>query len=251
MLGHMIHDYLSNQESYDVIGLGKNSLNALDSEKNIERKLLNDSPEYIINCIGLINVYANKNKELARKINSVFPHFLAYLCIKHKWKLIHIGSDCYLDKDIYGKSKNLGEVNDNNNLTIRTSIIGPELKNGFGLFHWFMTQKGEVNGFTQAHWDGVTTLQLSKFIDRCISKEDKKGILDYRTKKSSTKYELLKMISEIFEKDIKIKKDPREIKDKRNLDADEWCLKSHNKQLSELKDYMGEKTNKYSPYLEN
>ena len=56
---------------------------------------------------------------------------------------------------------------DERNLTIRTSIVGPELKqNGVGLFHWFMSQTGEIKGYTKAIWSGVTTLELAKAIER-------------------------------------------------------------------------------------
>ena len=215
----------------------------------IESKLKNYSPDYIINCIGLINRYANLNESLAKKVNSVYPHLLAYICIKNNWKLIHISTDCYLDKDFYGKSKFLGEVNDRQNLTIRTSIIGPELKEGRGLFHWFLSQKDSVNGFTKAYWDGVTTLQLAKFIKRCIDYKNLTGIIDYRTKKSLDKYSLLKIISKIFNKNINIKEDDRKIKDKRNFNADFWCNKNYKKQISELKKYIAKNSKKYAKYL--
>ena len=59
--------------------------------------------------------------------------------------------------------KDLGEIMNKNHLTLRTSVIGPELKrDGEELFHWFMSQTGEVNGFTKAIWSGVTTLILAK-----------------------------------------------------------------------------------------
>ncbi len=250
MLGHLLFDYLSSIKNCEVFGTIRKDLNPLEmSEIEIENTINKYSPDYVVNCIGLINIYANKNEELATKVNGVFPHFLAYLGIKNKWKLIHISTDCYLDEDIYGRSKNLGEINDNHNLTIRTSVIGPEIKEGFGLFHWFMSQKGEINGFTKAQWDGVTTLQLAKFITSVINEGNFSNIVDYRTKESITKYKLLNLISKIFNKDIKIKEDNKEVKDKRNLNADRWCKKSYEEQINELKKYMGKRKNKYTLYL--
>lgn len=249
MLGHMVYNYLLGTNKYEVIGLDRERLNALDSEEKIEEEILRNSPKYVINCIGLINKYTDKNEEATKKINSTFPHFLAYLGIKYGWKLIHISSDCYLDEDIYGRSKFLGEICDNHNLTIRTSIIGPELKEGFGLFHWFMSQKNEVNGFVKSNWDGVTTLQLAKFIEEHIDSKNYTGIIDYRTKDSISKYELIKLISKIFNKDIKIIQDYRDMKDKRNFNPNVFCLKNYNTQLIELKDYMENNNEKYERYL--
>ena len=64
---------------------------------------------------------------------------IAYFPVK---KGIYNESDFRDADDIYGRSKALGEIINDKDLTIRTSIIGPELKlNGEGLFHWFMHQK--------------------------------------------------------------------------------------------------------------
>jgi len=249
MLGHLLYDYLLGTRKYEVIGFEKNSLDALKSKKEIEKIISKHSPDYVINCIGLINIYANKDKEMAEKINAIFPKILADLGIKNNWKLIHISSDCYLDDDIYGKSKRLGEINDSHNLTIRTSIIGPELKEGFGLFHWFMAQKESVDGYIKAYWDGVTTLQLSKFIEEQIDSDKYTEIIDYRTKEYIDKYHLIKLIADIFNKKIEIKKDYREIKDKRNLQADVFCFKTYSQQIKELKDYMEKNKKKYAKYL--
>ena len=249
MLGHLVYDYLLGTEKYEVIGLARDSLDALESDNKIEEILSKYSSDYVINCIGLINIHANLNEKKAKKINGIFPHLLAYLGIKNNWKLIHISSDCYLDEDIYGKSKLLGEINDSHNLTIRTSIIGPELKDGFGLFHWFMSQKNSVNGYIRAYWDGVTTLQLSKFIEEQIDSGQYTGIIDYRTKDYTDKYHLIKLIADIFYKKIEIKPDDRKVKDKRNPHADIFCIKSYFEQLQELKDYMKKNPKKYIRYL--
>src|SRR5690606_27782525 len=100
--------------------------------------------------------------------------------------LIHISTDCvfsgkkgdYIETDqkdgssVYAQSKSLGEITGDNILTIRTSIIGPELKNnGIGLFHWFMSQQGQIQGYSNVFWNGVTTLELAKVIHRLINKQ--------------------------------------------------------------------------------
>ncbi len=240
MLGHMVSDYLFSLGKYEVVSIDKEEIDVLKmSDQDIESVLTKYSPDYVINAMGLISKSPLLNEENAKRLNSDFPHFLAYLGMKHHWKLIHVSTDCYLDEDVYGKSKFFGEVNDNHNLTIRTSIIGPELNpQGFGLFNWFMNQKDSANGFTKAYWDGVTTLQFAKFVDFCISEDNISGIVDYRTKDSLDKHNLLLLIANVFSKEITIQQDDRDMKDKRNLKADFWCEKDYGLQLKELKEYM-------------
>src|SRR5690606_24943808 len=116
-------------------------------------------------------------------------------------KLIHISTDCVFSgnrgayteddfcdaNDTYGRSKALGELNNDRDLTIRTSIIGPELKtNGEGLLHWFLNQSTPVNGFTEAYWGGVTTLELAKAIKTALM-SDLKGIVNLTNGESISK----------------------------------------------------------------
>lgn len=250
MFGHIAFDYLRSTKKYEVYALGRDELDVTMSDQEIERIIKKYHPDYIINAIGLINKSPELNEINARIVNSNFPHLLAYFGMKNKFRLIHVSTDCYLDEDIYGKSKYLGEVNDRHNLTIRTSIIGPELKeNGYGLFNWFMTQKDKVNGFIKGYWDGVTTLQLAKFMELCIDQGNLCGIIDYRTKLSQDKYSLLKLIVRIFNKEIEIMPDDKEMKDKRNPKADFWCYKTYTLQLKELREYMKNDV-KYKRYFE-
>jgi len=98
-------------------------------------------------------------------------------------KIIQISTDCvfsgkdggykedsFRDGDtIYARTKALGEINNNKDLTIRTSIIGPDInEDGIGLFHWFMKQSGTIYGFRNAYWTGVTTIELAKGIEKFI-----------------------------------------------------------------------------------
>lgn len=250
MAGHMVFDYLSSLKKYNVFGTTKSELNAESDAIKIEEILKRYEPGYMINCIGIINKYADKDPAITIKVNGVFPHLLAYLCLKNNWKLVHLSTDCYLDDDVYGKSKFLGEVNDRQNLTVRTSIIGPELKNGQGLFHWFMSQQDEVHGFTKAYWDGVTTLQLAKFIEDYIDSGNSTGVIDYRTQASISKHDLIKLISEVFNKSIRIIRDDRETKDKRNKNPNFWCQKDYRTQLIELRNFM-QSNPKYKNYLQD
>jgi dTDP-4-dehydrorhamnose reductase len=238
MLGHMVFNYFVSLNKYSVMGTTRKEIDPIVmTELEIENKINSYKPDFVINCIGIINKYADKDERITYNVNSEFPHLLSYLGIKNKFKLIHVSSDCAFDDDVYGKSKLLGEINDIHNLTIRTSIIGPEIKEGFGLFHWFMSQEGKVNGFTKAFWDGVTTLELAKFINECITKNIK-GLINYRTRKSVSKFELLQIISKVFDKKIEIIADNRDMKDKRELNSEYWCEKSYEQQLTEMKEFM-------------
>ena len=118
--------------------------------------------------------------------------------------MIHVSTDCVFSgkkgayseddmrdaDDIYGMSKALGEIFDAPHCTLRTSIIGPELKDGTGLFHWFMKQTKEVRGFTKAFWGGVTTLELAKSINKAIQ-NNLEGLYHVTNGKKISKYDLL------------------------------------------------------------
>jgi dTDP-4-dehydrorhamnose reductase len=175
-------------------------------------------PDFIVNCIGVLIKGSHKNPKNAILINSYLPHWLADEGDKIQCKVIHISTDCvfsgknggYVESDfrdaddVYGRSKALGELQGNNHLTLRTSIIGPELKkNGEGLFHWFMQQTGTVNGYTKAFWGGVTTTFLAQVINHIINK-DVYGIVHITNGEKISKYELVQVIGSVYNKKIDI-----------------------------------------------
>ena len=79
-------------------------------------------------------------------INSLLPHQLAQMAAARGARLIHFSTDCvfsgrrgnYVEDDepdpvdLYGRSKLLGEVTAPNALTLRTSIVGRELRGHWG-----------------------------------------------------------------------------------------------------------------------
>ena len=192
MAGHMVALYLQEQ-GHEVTGFvkSKNKLfpciegNALDT--GLIRKIVQDVEyDFIINCIGILNKAVDAKLAEGIYINSVLPHLLEECVEGRKTRVIHISSDCVFTgnaghyteavqpdaESYYGRTKALGELQSGGggqNLTLRTSIVGPELKeDGIGLFHWFMSQTGFVNGFTEVIWSGVTTLELAKAIDSAM-----------------------------------------------------------------------------------
>ncbi|OHX46754.1 SDR family oxidoreductase [Cytobacillus pseudoceanisediminis] len=265
MAGHMIVDYLQRQPQYNVIYTSRNKededgiyLDITDSLK-LEDVINKQKPDVIINCIGILNEFAEKNQKLAFQVNSLLPHQLVKFAERYNGKVIHISTDCvflgtkgnYSENDIpdgtsvYAESKQLGEIISDTHLTIRTSIIGPELKgSGIGLFLWFMKQKGNIKGYKEVYWNGVTTLELAKAIDWMI-KQNITGLYHLSCVEKISKYNLLMLIKEIFNKrDVVIQPDS-EIKQDRTIinTRSDWKYQvpPYKEMLLELRDWMKKK----------
>lgn len=226
MAGHLISDYLSLNPLYDIIRVARDQINKkadfiIDVSDFIAvEKLISDiNPNYVINAIGILNNDAENNPAKAVLMNSYFPHFLSKISDKYKSILIHISTDCvfngkkgdYVEQDFkdgigfYAQSKALGEVNYNNHFTLRTSIIGPELKcNGIGLLNWVLLQKGKINGYSEAYWGGVTTLELSKAIDYIIKNKTLGGLFHLTNSQKISKFRLIEIINEVFQLNLSV-----------------------------------------------
>jgi dTDP-4-dehydrorhamnose reductase len=178
------------------------------------------SPNVIINCVGIVKQLASSDDPLRIvPINSLFPHQIARICQALKIRMIHISTDCvfsgngngnYLESDIsdatdlYGKTKYIGEVSYPNTITLRTSIIGHELRNAHGLVEWFLSQSGSCVGYSQFLFSGLPAIVLAKIIrDVVIPREEMQGVFHIASEPIS-KYSLLRLIAQIYEKDIEI-----------------------------------------------
>jgi len=222
MAGHMIRTYFESQ-NYDVYYTCRNSNNinsfnydVMENMNELEKILEKTKPNLVINAIGILNKAAEDNHILAVTVNSLLPHYVDSLSEKYNFKFIHMSTDCvnsgskgqYTENDIpdatsfYGRSKALGEVNNNKNLTIRTSIVGPDInEKGIGLFHWFMNQDGEVNGFTKVIWSGVTTLELAKAMKEAYV-QNLTGLYLLVNNETISKYDLISLFKKYMNKDI-------------------------------------------------
>jgi dTDP-4-dehydrorhamnose reductase len=231
MAGHVMVAYFKKNPNYQVYYTSRDKqdkdgifLDVLDLNA-LEKIIDSIKPDIVINCIGILNEDAEKNPFIAMQVNSFLPHQLVKLTKRHGGKLIHISTDCvfsgevgdYTEKSIpdgtsqYSKTKQYGEIKDDENLTIRTSIIGPELKqDGIGLFLWFMNQTGKIKGYEQVYWNGVTTLELAKATEKMIDNKVT-GLYHLCVKEKISKYNLLKLIQRIFNK-----KDVQIIPDRKN-----------------------------------
>ncbi|TCP23801.1 dTDP-4-dehydrorhamnose reductase [Scopulibacillus darangshiensis] len=220
MAGHLIANYLSENTNHNILVTSrkKNDANHIFLEatnlSSVHALLSKIKPDIVINCIGILNESASKNIREAILINSALPHGVAKHLEQYGGKLIHISTDCvysglkgaYTETDepdgtsIYARTKALGEIKDSRHLTIRTSIIGPEIKEGIGLFKWFMEQKGSIDGYKDVLWNGVTTLELAKFITKGIEM-DAKGLYHLTAPERISKFGLLTLIQTVFSKD--------------------------------------------------
>ena len=218
MAGHVVAHHLQTLSAYEVLTASRSHgdlfFDACDHQ-SVERLLRAVKPDCVINCVGVLVQTSNQDPVLAVQVNSLLPHLLATHGLDLGFRLIHISTDCvfsgqhgpYIESDPtdawdhYGKSKALGEVVDSKNLTIRTSIIGPEVRDPkTGLFEWFMAQEGVVKGFTRAIWSGVTTLELAKFIAFALETPDLTGLVHLSNDVGTSKYELLSLIQKIWQK---------------------------------------------------
>lgn len=262
MAGHVIAAYFLNKPQYQVFytSRDRNDPNGIyldvTHSKSLEELINTLKPDITINCVGILNEHASHNPTVAFQVNSLLPHQLAKLTERYQGKLIQISTDCvfsgekgdYTETDftdgtsIYAQSKQIGEIISDKHLTIRTSIIGPELKeNGIGLFLWFMRQRGKIKGYENVLWNGVTTLELAKAIEEMI-KNNVTGLYHLGSETKISKFMLLKLFQEVYEKkDVEIIPDDAIVLDRtiKNTRTDfHYPVPSYQEMLLELRDWM-------------
>jgi dTDP-4-dehydrorhamnose reductase len=263
MAGHVMFEYLNENTNYEVIGIARGNdfyipkydLDITDFKK-LKNVLIDEEPDIVINCIGILNKDAEDHPDNAILLNSYFPHFLAGIGKDISFKVIHVSTDCVFNgkkggykedsiKDgfgIYAQSKALGEINYGNNLTLRTSIIGPELKlSGIGLFHWFMQQKGKIKGYSEAYWTGVTTIELAKAVYAAIE-QDITGLHHLVNDSKINKFDLTNLFKTVFVRnDVSIeayeayKVDKSLIRTNYSFD---YSVPSYEKMIKEMKQWI-------------
>jgi dTDP-4-dehydrorhamnose reductase len=273
LIGHQVYNYLKDSDDYELHNISYRNkiqndtilLNARD-EKNFIDKITGMRPQYIVNCIGILINGSDVDPENAIFLNSYMPHRLRRLADEINAKLIHISTDCvfsgdkkepYIETDekdgrgVYAKSKGLGEIVNNKYLTLRTSVVGPELKtDGEELFHWFMNQQGEISGFTKAIWSGVTTIELAKAVKWSIDNEIT-GLYHVTNNSSISKYDLLKLFQKYTKKDIRIKPLDEKNVDKSFIDTRllmDYEIPSYDQMISDMVSLIANNRPLYSQY---
>lgn len=221
MLGRYVSTYFK-LNGYDVIGLSRKEITITDiTEVELHAKLFHiglKEGDVVINCIGTIKQRKDVDDIIFIYINSIFPRILANVCEKMNVNMIHPTTDCVYDglkgrytetdlhnaTDVYGKTKSLGEAN--NATVIRTSIIGEEIGQSRSLVEWVKSNKDKtVNGYTNHYWNGVTCLEFAVICQTIIDKNLYwKGVRHIFSPTKVSKYELVKMISDIYELNITV-----------------------------------------------
>lgn len=263
LIGHQVYYHLKSNSNFELSNISYRKKLVEDTiianirdEQNFINTIKKINPDIIINCIGVLIDGANKDPENAIFINAYMPHRLMRFADDIGAKLIHISTDCvfsgkkkepYIEtdekdgKDTYAKAKGLGEIINDRHLTLRTSVVGPELKtNGEELFHWFMKQTGSINGFTKAIWSGVTTIELARAVKWAIE-NDITGLYHVTNNKSINKNDLLNLFKKYTKKDIDIiAVDGKEI-DKSFIDTRKeinYTIPDYNKMVKDMVSLM-------------
>lgn len=262
MAGHLISNYFKKLDSYEVmISIEEDFFKGVNYYR---KKILKINPNIIINTMRIAVVESENYPKKALFINSYIPKLLERIFSDTKVKLIHLSTDCifsgnkggYKEQDIpdgknlYSLTKFSGEIINEKDLTIRSSYIGPSL-NGKKeeLFDWFLTQNGNIDGYYNFIWNGITTLELAKKLNEII-KEDITGIYHLCSDNNISKFELLGKIKTVWGKhDILINKKYYPRLDRSLIDTrKKLSVDSYDKMFSELFEYMRSNKNLYSHY---
>lgn len=254
MLGNTMIRVLSEKADWQVYGtvrsesakqffhpeISKRLFSGVDVEQHdsLVDAFIQVHPHVVINCIGLIKQLADVENPLnVVPINTLLPHRLTKLCNLSGARLVHISTDCIFSgdkgyyhesdqsdaKDLYGKSKFLGEVAYPNTITLRTSIIGHELQSRHSLVDWFLSQQQYCNGYTKAIFSGLPTVVLAQVIRDVVIPHAELSGLYHVAAKPINKFDLLKLIAKVYGKTINIIPDDKLVID-RSLDATRFHL---------------------------
>lgn len=278
---NMVFSFLSDNIHYSVFGTVKNNINyknpkILEFNVNLnnditilENIIIENNIDIVINCIWIIRPNENDIEHLKNTfyVNSYLPKYLDFISKKNNFKFIQISTDCVFDwkkwsystidipneKNIYWLSKFLWEINNNENLTIRTSIIWLELNwNKKNLLNWFIDyskNNDNVKWFSKAFWNWITTLTLAKIIDKIILDElNIHWLIQISSNEILSKYDLLNIFKKVYNISINIEKDELFTSDKTIIPSNEQLffndlIKSFIDQVYELVYYY--KMNNY------
>lgn len=265
MAGHMLVDYFQRQGRHSVFytSRDKRDPHALSVDASdcmmVDKVVEAVSPDVIVNAIGVLNQFAEQDKIGAYHINGFLPHRLARAADLAGSRLIHISSDCVFSgtrgnyredekpdgTSIYALTKALGEVNAPGHVTVRTSIIGPEIRSGgIGLMQWFMQSRGTVSGYRKVLWNGVTTLELAKAIDSLLA-SPVSGLVHLAHPQPVSKHDLLLLFREVWALEgIEIVPGDEPVQDRTLVSSrGDWTYEvpHYREMLKELEQWMREK----------
>lgn len=272
MAGHVIATYLSERghtvSTVSASNKLNNSTTLLDATNTtaLREYLTNNTFDIVVNCIGILIQQSESRKDLAAYLNSYLPHFLEYFYQDSPTRVIHLSTDCvfsgkhapyredspYDGEIYYDRSKALGEIINDKDLTFRMSIIGPDMQQkGIGLFNWFYTQTGEINGYQKALWNGITTIELAKGIDAAIGQK-LTGLYHLVPDTNISKYDLLRLFVKVFGRsDITVKPETLTVSDKTLINTRTdfmHTVPSYEVMLTEMKEWIKNHQDAYGHY---
>jgi len=273
LIGHQVYNYLKKFSGFTLFGLSltrkleeENVLLDMRNEKDLDAYILEIKPDYIINCAGILIEGSQKDPASAIFLNAYMPHHLERIADRVGAKLIHISTDCVFsgkkghysetdEKDgttIYARTKGLGEIINSKHLTLRTSVVGPELKtDGEELFHWFMSQKGKINGYVKSIWSGVTTIELAKAVKRAID-NGTTGLYHITNGIPVTKYDLLNLFRKYAGRSVEIVPVDGIVSDKSFIDSRkefDYVIPSYETMVKEMFEFINAHPEIYTQYL--
>ena len=259
MLGSMCYDYLHSR-NIKVIGYSRTSsprsqITGDVFELNWEELILYHNVTAVVNCIGMLNNALDQSFKEFLLINTTLPNMFMSIAKRTSVHFIHVSTDCVFsgkkgpysinDKadalDKYGLSKSFGEaiIDGSNTTVIRTSIIGPEIQRSknSGLLHWAISQRdNRIEGYSEVFWNGVTTLELSKVIERIFLKGFT-GMTQVACDRCISKLELLTIINKIFGLGLIIKSSSRQVSNKCLINSGEFLVADITTQIKNLYDF--------------
>ncbi len=254
MIGSTVLRVLSDKKDWEVFGtvrdesvkrfftasIGEHLLADVDVEQqdSLVKVLDQIRPDVVVNCAGLTKHKPEADNPLISiPINTLMPHRLAGLCKLVGARLIHVSTDCVFSgekggyseddfadaRDVYGKSKALGELHYAHTVTLRTSTIGHELQSQYGLLDWFLSQEGKCKGYSRAIFSGLPTVVFAQVIRDVVIPNLGLSGLYHVAAKPINKFDLLKLLASVYSKAIDIVPDDKLVID-RSLDANRFQL---------------------------
>lgn len=271
MVGHTTALYLFEQGN-EVVGFDQElsmefpsvsgSVYDLDG---LSEQVLHGKYDAVINCTAVVNNDAEQDKASAAYINSFLPHYLEKITAGTETVVVHRSTDCvfsgkrgmYGPEDVpdgssfYARTKAIGELVNQKDITIRTSLVGPNTDaNGADLLSWFMRQNGPVNGYLNAIWSGLTTIEFAREIDILV-RQRAHGLLHCVPAESISKFALLELFASCMPGDRQVLPIDNERMDKSLLPAlngAELEIPSYKAMIREMAEWIDSHKHLYPHY---
>jgi dTDP-4-dehydrorhamnose reductase len=205
----------AHQVSIDGICLDRCDLTDAGNLTNIIRRF---SPQIIIHCAGLANVdECEDDRAKAKKINVLATKNIIEDVIDKDVYLIYISTDAVYGgnkgdysedesvnpQNYYSRTKYEGELEVSrkaNSLVLRTNFFGWNVQKKKSLAEWILSElkaKRKINGFKDAYFSSIYTMELAKVIDKSIERH-LRGVHNCGSSDSCSKYEFALKIAECF-----------------------------------------------------